>query len=66
MDCESCEFRKKGKRFPNLDPCRKGHSAFFTLCVDEECRDYRKKGQQDAEGRNGAEDRGERGLRGPS
>lgn len=43
MDCESCKYRKVGKKFPNLDPCRKGHSAFFTCCVDAECKDYERK-----------------------
>ena len=42
--CDSCRHQKKGKKFPNMDPCRKGHSAFFTCCV-QDCRDWEKKGE---------------------
>ena len=43
MDCDTCKYQKRGKKFPNLDPCRKGHSAFFTCCVDADCKDYDRK-----------------------
>lgn len=43
-NCDACKFRKpsKSKAHFNMDPCRKGHSAFFTCCVIE-CKDFQPK-----------------------
>lgn len=65
MDCESCKYRKVGKKFPNMYPCRKGHSAFFTCCVDAECRDYEKKETHDDVRTDHPEDSGQPVVRDP-
>ncbi len=43
--CDSCRHQKRGKKFPNMDPCRKGHSAFFTCCV-QDCKDWEDKNEK--------------------
>lgn len=46
-NCEACKFKKTGKNkaYFNMDPCRKGHSVFFTCCVTD-CSDFKQKGKE--------------------
>ena len=43
-NCDACRFKKTGKSkaYFNMDPCRKGHSVFFTVCTIE-CKDFKPK-----------------------
>lgn len=40
-NCGACKFKRTGKSkaYFEMDPCRKGHSAYFTCCVTE-CGDF--------------------------
>ena len=40
-NCDKCRFKRTGKSkaYFEMDPCRKGHSVYFTCCVTE-CGDF--------------------------
>lgn len=45
-NCDACRFKRTGKSkaYFGMDPCRKGHSVFFTCCVTD-CSDFKQKGK---------------------
>lgn len=55
-NCEACKFKKNGKSkaYFNMDPCRKGHSVFFTVSVHD-CGDFKLKDYYIKEGKDAKE-----------
>jgi hypothetical protein len=53
-NCDACKFKRTGKSkaaYFGMDPCRKGHSVFFTCCVTE-CGDFKVKDVYVKEGKD--------------